>query len=628
LSTLTASRRRHVPRLLLLVFLVGVALSLLTAAGLAQVVGTNVSDSAIEATTRADGALASNVIGADLMPSDLAMVGSDPTRVANMEQVLRALTHTDTGLLRVKIHAPDGTVLFSDDPTLRGAHLKANDGLEAALAGKPSTDLVTPDEFAGEEADLAGLSTAPVLEEYLPVRDASGAVVAVFETYRDASPLLAQVGQAQLSVELIVGAASLILILLLAVIFGAAQRRLDRQTRQLVEAARRDPLTGLLNHGAIVERLEGMIRDAVAGGGAGGDQGAGRRVGVALVDIDNFRLFNDTYGHSAGDYLLLEVARLLREELSQASELGRYGPDEFLAVAPPQCAHDLEPAIARLRERLSGVELRFAGSERLPVTISAGLGDHPEHGATATALLTRVTVALVEAKASGGDAVRVSERPAGEVRERNSFDIFRGLVIAVDTKDRYTKRHSEDVAHYALLLADRLGLDPELRRVLQVAGLLHDVGKIGIPDAILRKPGSLTPEEYDIVKQHVALGDMIVRDLPNLDLVRAGVRHHHERWDGKGYLDGLAGEGIPLVARILAVGDAFSAMTTTRPYRKALSVDEALKRLTDAAGSQLDPELTGAFVEVVTTAPEMTGVTATAPERTTPALWVPTPRVA
>ncbi len=141
-----------------------------------------------------------------------------------------------------------------------------------------------------------------------------------------------------------------------------------------------------------------------------------------------------------------------------------------------------------------------------------------------------------------------------------------------------------------------LELDDDAIHILRVTGLLHDVGKIGIPDHILRKPGALTDAETQIVRQHVALGDVIVRDLPDIDQIRAGVRHHHERWDGAGYLDGLAGDDIPLVARILAVGDAFSAMTTTRPYRKALSVSEALRRLEDAAGTQLEERLVVAFV--------------------------------
>jgi len=199
-----------------------------------------------------------------------------------------------------------------------------------------------------------------------------------------------------------------------------------------------------------------------------------------------------------------------------------------------------------------------------------------------------------------------------------SFDVLQGLVIAVDTKDRYTKRHSEDVARYAVFLAERVGVDEETRRTIHLAGLLHDVGKIGIPDVILRKPNKLTADEYHAFKQHVALGDAIVRDVPRVDEVRAGIRHHHERWDGNGYLDGLEGEGIPLIARILAVADAFSAMTTTRPYRRALPIAEALRRLTDAADSQLDERLVVAFVQGIETAPD-----APLPGEETTALWRP-----
>ena len=150
------------------------------------------------------------------------------------------------------------------------------------------------------------------------------------------------------------------------------------------------------------------------------------------------------------------------------------------------------------------------------------------------------------------------------------------------------------MARYAVFLAQQLSLDEEVVRILRVTGLLQ-TWQDRHPDHILRKPGSLTDAEYTIVKQHVALGDVIIRDLPNVE-DPAGVRHHHERWDGRGYLHGLAGEEIPLVARILAVGDAFSAMTTTRPYRKALGVTEALRRLEDAAGSQLEERLVVAFV--------------------------------
>jgi HD-GYP domain-containing protein (c-di-GMP phosphodiesterase class II) len=204
---------------------------------------------------------------------------------------------------------------------------------------------------------------------------------------------------------------------------------------------------------------------------------------------------------------------------------------------------------------------------------------------------------VAEAKSSGGDSIRVANAVGAKPAFTKTFNVLQGLVIAVDTKDRYTKRHSEDVARYADFIADRLGVGPELRRAIHISGLLHDVGKIGIPDAVLHKPAKLTAEEYGAFQQHVALGDLIVRDLPNIDLVRAGIRYHHERWDGRGYLDELAGVEIPLIARILAVADAFSAMTTTRPYRKALPVEEALRRLEDAAGSQLEERLVRVFVD-------------------------------
>jgi putative nucleotidyltransferase with HDIG domain len=220
--------------------------------------------------------------------------------------------------------------------------------------------------------------------------------------------------------------------------------------------------------------------------------------------------------------------------------------------------------------------------------------------------------------------VVVARADLAEAAVITSFDVFQGLVIAIDGKDRYTKRHSEDVARYGVFLARELGLDASFHATVRTAGLLHDIGKIGIPDAVLRKPGHLTSEEYEIVKQHVALGDSIVRNVDDIEHVRAGIRHHHERWDGRGYLHALRGEDIPLIARILAVGDAFSAMTTTRPYRKALSVEEALRRLGDAAGTQLDERLVAAFIRGIETAADapLPGQPSTSP------LWVPRTEVA
>ncbi|MGH9269503.1 MAG: bifunctional diguanylate cyclase/phosphohydrolase, partial [Acidimicrobiales bacterium] len=452
------------------------------------------------------------------------------------------------------------------------------------------------------------------VQEYLPLRSESGEPLAVVAVWRDAGPLLASVDDARRDIVIVTLAAAVLLALVLLGVFWAAQKRILRQQAELVEASRRDPLTDLLNHGAMVTILADQVEAA---------RSRGTRFAMALLDVDNFRLFNDTHGHDAGDQVLLRVADWMRREGGSAEAVGRYGPDEFLLVLPDAGREQVEAAVTRIREGLAEVSVQFGESEQLPVTVSVGVCLYPDHADSVTELLSVLTVAVGEAEAGGGDAVCFAQ--IGDDRRNpasGSFDVLQGLIVAVDAKDRYTKRHSEDVARYALFLAARLGLDDDLRRTIQLAGLLHDVGKIGIPDQLLRKPGRLSAEEFEVFKQHVALGDSIVRDIPNVEIVRAGIRHHHERWDGKGYLDGLEGGEIPLIGRILGVADAFSAMTTTRPYRKALAVEEALKRLGDAAGRQLEEDLVVAFIQGMETAPDAPMPAERATGLWRPAQWV------
>ena len=480
--------------------------------------------------------------------------------------------------------------MAANDPAIRGTSVPVEGDFALAVGGAPRAEILSA-ESAGAGPGVLGSPT--LLREYLPI-SVDGKVLGVVAIWRDAVPVIDRLALVRRDVVLVTLSAALIAAALLFLIFRAAQRRLTRQTAELMESTSRDPLTGTLNHGAVVGCLAMETEAARA---------AGMSVTVALIDIDNFRLLNENHGHPAGDEALLAVAGLLRGEVVEPMVLGRSGPDEFLIIAPPAVAFQLEPLVTRLQTGLVDLSLQFETTERLPITVSVGIATYPEHAASATALLSTATMVLEEAKASGGDTVRLASNASLEESSATStFNVLEGLILAVDTKDRYTKRHSEDVARYAMFLAARLGLDADEMRVIQTAGLLHDVGKIGIPDQILRKPGKLTEAEFDIVKQHVALGDMIVRDLPDLDQVRAGIRHHHERWDGDGYLERLEGEDIPQIARILAVADAFSAMTTTRPYRKALDVREALTRLGDAAGSQLEERLVVAFVEGMETA--------------------------
>jgi diguanylate cyclase (GGDEF)-like protein len=559
-----------------------------TATGQAALVTADSSTTILNATVSADAAAVRSFVGLNLSQADLQPGGLSAVRQATLQQGLHLLTDRG-GILHAALLAADGTVLASDDGASVGQRAPLTQGLTSAVQNSQAEAAIVRRDDAGA---LAPLATDTVLREYLPIIHA-GRVYAIVAVWRDAAPILAQLEEGRIRVVAITLTAALVSALLLFFVFRAAQQRLTRQTLQLLEAARRDPLTGALNHGTLVDTLGAQVEAARPGGGA---------IGVALLDLDNFGLLDDTYGHPAADHVLIEVVRLLAAWVPRGATWGRYGPDEFLVITATGDAAALEPAVERLRTMLADATLQFEGSERLPVTFSAGLCSYPTNGESVTTLLSMTAMTLDEAKASGGDAIRVAEARPPAPGYIKTFNILEGLVIAVDTKDRYTRRHSQDVARYAEFLARRLELDPDTRRAIQNAGRLHDIGKIGIPDAILRKPGRLTDEEYAIVKQHVALGDAIVRDLPDLDLIRAGIRHHHERWDGHGYLDHLAAEEIPLVARILAVGDAFSAMTTTRPYRKAVSVEEALKRLEDAAGSQLDARLVEIFVRGIRTA--------------------------
>ena len=601
------------PVLLLLVYGAFLAIVGITATAQSMLVGAHFSTSTLNAVVGSDAATTRAFVNAYVRPSDLA-VGTAPTADAAtaLESRLASLTRPGE-ILRVELRRPDGSIVAASAPGLREVRPTPDDGFTSALGGSTQA-AIHPAAIAG--AGPGDLGSPTLVAEYLPI-SVDGDVLGVVGIWRDAVPILERLESVRREIVMVTLSAGLIAAILLFLIFRTAQGRLTRQTMALLETTRRDPLTGLLNHGALVERLAVELEAARAGG---------HPLGIALVDIDNFRLLNENHGHAAGDEALIAVASLLERRLADDIALGRSGPDEYLLIAPPHEVVRLEPIVEGLRSALADVSLRFADTERLPITVSVGIATYPEHAASATALLAAAALVLEEAKASGGDTVRVAGAPAvADPAATSTFDVLQGLIIAVDTKDHYTKRHSEDVARYATFLAERLGRPADEIRTIGIAGMLHDVGKIGIPDRVLRKPGKLTEAEYAAVKQHVALGDMIVRDLPDIELIRAGIRHHHERWDGDGYLHRLEGEDIPLIARILAVADAFSAMTTTRPYRKALDVQEALTRLGDAAGTQLDERLVQAFIDGIEQddAPPLPGMTGS-----TPSLWLPGRRVA
>jgi HD-GYP domain-containing protein (c-di-GMP phosphodiesterase class II) len=245
-------------------------------------------------------------------------------------------------------------------------------------------------------------------------------------------------------------------------------------------------------------------------------------------------------------------------------------------------------------------------ADPLPMAFSLGAAIYPDHGNDAQELIAYADAALYEEKSGGFNLIEFTRQleaeylkshPAtlvqrqGKGAESGGFGMLFNLVVAVDKRDAYTKRHSEHVAQWAVHLGSFLGMADEDRQILQIAGLLHDVGKIGVPDTILRKPGALTDEEYSIMKGHVVLAKHLIQEIPHQTQVREIVACHHERWDGRGYPEGRCGTEMPLGGRILSIVDAYSAMSLDRPYRSGMALSEICQRLRQGAGTQFDPAL-------------------------------------
>lgn len=569
---------RPMPRLLPIVYLTTLLLVVVSCVALAMLGSAHVLAASTNTLVASDEVLLRGFLTGNLRASELTTGTYSDSRRRQVEEALASFA-VEHGLADVVLLAPSGAVM-------------ASTGEAVDLVARAPT--LAPGAVIGSEPPSGAIPSGVAVTETLPtVANGQPGITAVFR--RDAGSIVAAASAAWGDVLIVGGGAGLVLFVALHLIFRAAHLRLIRQERQLRESERRDPLTGLLNRAAVLRELE-LALQAVPR--------TGDPLGILLIDVDSFRLLNATHGDDAGDRVLREVAAVVAAQDANWLTCGRFGPDEFLAVTATE-VRDLEARARQIQASLAERPLQFGDSEPLVITVSAGISYFPFHASSMTDLISAAIASLEQARAGGGNDVRVTDaHPASTLARRQTFDVLQGLVVAVDAKDRYTKRHSDEVASYSLFLASWIGLSTEFRQSLEMASLLHDVGKIGVPEEILRKPGRLTPAEYDALKQHVSLGDLIVRELPDIETIRLGIRYHHERWDGQGYLAGLAGEEIPLIARLIAVGDTFSAMTSNRPYRAALSLDESFERLRQAAGVQLDPALVEAFLEGLRSAPD------------------------
>ncbi len=385
---------------------------------------------------------------------------------------------------------------------------------------------------------------------------------------------------------------------LLQSVFNDMTEALRTNQERLLALLDIDPLTEIYNHRSFQERLH---QEAIR------CSGSREPLSLLLIDIDHFAQFNSRHSHAVGDQALRSVAALIRGSVPEIALVARYGGEEFGVLLPQHTAEQAVCLAETIRHNV------YAGTQEScaeALTVSIGCAEYGVHSTQPGGLVVAAEIAMSLAKQLGRNRVCRFDNVPGADGETDPYQLHKllqdgslatiqALAAAVDAKDAYTQGHSARVAHYACDLARYIGLSEDEIDLIHVTALLHDVGKIGIPDSILKKQAPLDPEERAIMETHPVLGETIVKKAPQLSATLPGVRYHHERWDGKGYPDGLAGESIPFIARILAIADTFDAMTSDRPYRKGLPIEVALQEIQKGAGTQFDPHLAPLFVAMM-----------------------------
>lgn len=375
-----------------------------------------------------------------------------------------------------------------------------------------------------------------------------------------------------------------------------------------------DNLTNLYNHRYFQDRLDEEIKRS---------ERHGREFALIIVDIDDFSEFNINNGHARGDSALQEIAQLIKKSSRDTDIAARYAGEEFAVLLPETGEDEASMVAERISTLVSVHQFPTRYNIAIPLTVSVGVACYPKHGESDQSITEAAFKALAKAKSLGAGQTAVyavsdgvdpastqdggSSRPSLSEKLKTSettddllLNAIFSLAKAVDARDRYTRRHSEFVARYSAALGRAIGLSEQEITNLSIAGLLHDIGKIGIPDSLLNKPEALTQEEWMYMNRHPILGAEIIRNMKNLsrDIVKT-VLHHHEQYDGHGYPDGMRREEIPLMARILAVVDSYHAMISDRPYRQGLSYDEAISELLRCRGTQFDPQIVSKFIELI-----------------------------
>jgi diguanylate cyclase (GGDEF)-like protein/putative nucleotidyltransferase with HDIG domain len=365
--------------------------------------------------------------------------------------------------------------------------------------------------------------------------------------------------------------------------------RLDK--RQLEDAARTDPLTGLANRRALAERMSKAFAADTANG----------EVGMVLLDIDHFKQVNDVYGHGAGDAVLRETAARILAATPTGLLVARWGGEEFAVLA--EDVKDEDALLDLAASVLAALRATTIDADGAPVALTASAGVACwDGGEESTALVDRADAALYAAKRRGRDqAVAYGALRAADLAAEASpaLRLAHGVALAASVREGMPALHCEQVSDLAAATAIELGYEQGMVARCRLGGLLHDVGKLAIPDRILGKRGPLDDDEWQVMRSHAAVGARLVEQIGGLDTAAGAVHHHHERFDGTGYPDGLAGEEIPIEARVVAAADAFSAITSDRPYARGRAVSTALAEIRSSAGTHLDPAVAEALCSAV-----------------------------
>ncbi len=367
--------------------------------------------------------------------------------------------------------------------------------------------------------------------------------------------------------------------------------------KQLIDLANKDELTGLFNHRYFQEEIENRIYEA---------ENLGEPVSLLFIDIDYFKKYNDLYGHLSGDIVLEKIGQIINEEIRPTDIAARYGGEEFAIIIPDTVEKDAIFIGEGIRSVIENVH--FDGQENLPnsnLTISVGVSTYPDKAKNKTELINSADDALYRAKFFNKNRVESYHSILEELKENieeehiDLISSIKTLISVINAKDRYTYAHTERIVIYTQLIADKLELCEEDRRILKYGAYLHDIGKIQIPTEVLNKKMKLSDEEWSMMKKHPENGAEIIEPVQSLQGVMPLILHHHERYNGTGYPKKLKGEEIPYLARMLSVVDSFDAMTSNRPYKQSMSFDDALRELKDCSGTQFDPDIVDSFIETI-----------------------------